>query len=154
MKNIIKWKNIRIHNVIEVRNIIEPQIAYMAAKNATDQDIKRIWVTIEELEYFFKMKNKFQSSDENFHKALAAAAKNPLLSVFQASLIYILFKFIYHINWQEEHKKSILFQHRNIAEQVAQKNPESAREAMLEHLADMQHILSRIPVTKVLKWME
>lgn len=153
LKNIIKWKNISIHNVIEVRNIIEPQIAYMAAENATDQDIERIWVTIEELEYFFKMKSKFQSSDENFHRALAAAAKNPLLSVFQASLIYILFKFIYHINWQEEHKKSILFQHRNIAEQVAQKNPESAREAMLEHLADMQHILSRVPVTKVLKWM-
>ncbi len=28
LKNIIKWKNISIHNVIEVRNIIEPQIAY------------------------------------------------------------------------------------------------------------------------------
>jgi GntR family transcriptional repressor for pyruvate dehydrogenase complex len=153
LENIIKWKNISIHNVIEVRNIIEPQIAYMAAKNATDQDIKRIWVTIEELEYFFKIKNKFQSGDENFHKALSAAAKNPLLSVFQASLIYILFKFIYHINWQEEHKKSILMQHRNIAEQVAQKKPESAREAMLEHLRDMQHILSRVPVTKVLAWM-
>jgi len=72
---------------------------------------------------------------------------------YKASLIYILFKFIYHINWQEEHKKSILFQHRNIAEQVAQKDPESAREAMLEHLSDMQRILSRVPVTKVLKWM-
>ena len=153
LEDIIKWKNISIHNIIEVRGIIEPQVAYMAAKNATDHDIEKIWTTIAELEYFFKMKTKFQSSDENFHRALAAAAKNPLLSVFQASLIDVLFKFIYNINWQEEHKKNILFHHRRIAETVAQRNPEGAREAMLGHLADMQRILSRVPVTKVLKWI-
>ena len=153
LQDIIKWKNISIHHVIEVRDILEPRIASAAAVNATDQDIKNIWETIAELEHFFGVKSKFKSSDENFHKALAAAAKNPLLSVFQSSLIDVLFRFIYHINWQEEHKKSILFHHRNIAENVARKDPEGARQAMVDHLADMRLILSRIPVTKDLKWI-
>ena len=154
LQDIIKWKNISIRHVIEVREIIEPQIAYLAAENATERDIEKIWETITELEHFFKVKRKFQSSDENFHRALAAAAKNPLLSIFQASLIDVLFKFIYHINWQEDHKKNILFHHRKIAEIVAQKYPERAMEAMKEHLADMQSILFSSPVSKDLKWSE
>ena len=76
--------------------------------------------------------------------------------MFQASFIDVLFKFIYNINWQEEHKKNILFHHRRIAEEVAKRNPEGARETMLEHLEDMQRIriLSKVPVTKGHKWIK
>ena len=153
LRDIIKWKDISIQNVIEVRGIIEPQVAYNAAKNATDEDIRSIWATIRELENFFKVKTKFQSSDENFHRALAEAAKNPLLSVFQAALIDILFKFIYNVDWQEEYKKSILFHHTNIAKKVERKDPEAAMQAMIDHLSDMHRILSQSPVKKELGWL-
>jgi GntR family transcriptional repressor for pyruvate dehydrogenase complex len=153
LRDIIQWKNISIHHVIEVRGIIEPQVAYNAAENATDEDIRNIWATIRELEHFFKVKMKFQSSDENFHRALADAAKNPLLSVFQAALIDILFRFVYDVNWKKEHKKSILLHHTNIAEKVEKKDPEAAMQAMIEHLKDMQRILSQCPVKKELGWI-
>lgn len=154
LRDIIEWKNISIQDVIEMRAIIEPQIAYMAASKATREDIEKIWETISELEHFFKTKTQFQSTDENFHRALAAAAKNPLLRVFQVSLIDVLFRFIYHVRWQEEDKRSMLSHHRKIAEKVANKDPEGAREAMIEHLKDMQSILSRLPLGQVLKWIK
>lgn len=127
----------------------------MAAENDTDHGIEKIWTTITELEFFSKMKTKFQKSDGSFHRALAVA-KNSLLSVFQASFIDVLFNFIDNIDWQKEHKKHILFHHRRIAEDVAKRNPEDTRETMLEKFEDMQRIriLSKVPVTKGIKWIK
>lgn len=152
LRDVIGWKKIAIDHVIDVRAIVEPQIAYMAARNAEKHDIENIWSTIKELERIFKAKTKFRGSDENFHRALATAAKNPLLSLFQSSLIDVLFKFLYDVIWQEEHKQSILLHHIKIAEKVQEKDPEAARKAMVDHLSDMRQILSQIPTKKIVKW--
>ena len=145
LRNIIKWKNISIRNVLEVRGILEPQIAFLAAVDPSPAQIRDIWASIEELEASFASKSTFQSRDENFHKALAAAANNPLLSVFQASLIEILFKFISTIEWTEEEKRNMTFHHRAIAEKVERKEPKSARKAMVAHIRDMRSLLSHHP---------
>jgi len=134
-----------------VRAILEPEVAYLAATQATRKDIDKIWATIRELEHFFKIKSKFRSSDENFHRALAEAAKNPLLAVFQASLIDLLFRFLSNVAWQKTDKENILFHHVQVAEKVEAKDPMAARKAMAEHVTDMQRLLSRLPETKILK---
>ena len=153
LRDIIKWKDISIENVIEVRTIIEPQIAFLAAKNATADDSEAIWATIRELAGYFKIRKSFRATDENFHRALANAAKNPLLSLFQSSLVNVLFKFIYGIVWNEEHKTSILRWHTLIAEKVEKKDPNGAMQAMVEHLADMQGILAQCSATKTGSWI-
>ncbi len=145
LRDVIKWNNIRIRHVLEVRGILEPQIAYLAAVNPSEEQVGAIWKSIEELEASFAAKSKFQSGDENFHKALAAAANNPLLSLFQASLVELLFRFISRIHWSEKDKKSIKCHHRKIAEKVKQRDPKAARKAMIEHIQDMRAILSGYP---------
>ncbi len=149
LRDIIKWKNIGIREVLEVRGILEPQIAYLAAVDPTPEQVQDIWGSIEALEESFASKSTFQSRDEHFHKALAAAAGNPLLGVFQASLIELLFKFISRIRWSGEDKRNIQFHHRKIAEQVERKDPKAARKAMTEHIRDMRSLLSRYPEGEV-----
>ena len=149
LRDIIKWKNIGIRDVLEVRGIMEPHIAYLAAADPSPEQIRNIWASIEELEESFASKSTFQSRDENFHKALADAAHNPLLSVFQASLVELLFKFISRIRWSEEDKRNITYHHRKIAEQVERKDPRGARRAMVEHIRDMRSVLSRYPEGEV-----
>jgi len=151
-RDIIGLKGISIDHVIEVRLIIEPQIAYLAAQNAGEQEIEAIWATVRELEQLFKKRSTFHSPDENFHKALARATKNPMLSVIQASLIDVLFKFIYKVNWNKEYKRNILRHHTNIAEKVEKHSPEAAREAMVLHLSDMKRIISQLPMTRSPRW--
>lgn len=152
LRDIIQWKDIGIRHVIEVRAMIEPEVAYMAAANATEEDVEAIWATIHELGGFFRIKSKFKSSDENFHRALAAATKNPLLSVFQSSLIDLLFKFVYDVTWKKEDKDTMLSQHRLIAERVTGKDPEGAREAMVEHIVGMERLLRKLTIKGVDKW--
>lgn len=149
LRDIIKWKNIGIRDVLEVRGILEPHIAYLAAVDPAPEQVRDIWASIEELEESFASKSTFQSRDENFHKALADAANNPLLSVFQASLVELLFKFISRIRWSEEDKRNITYHHRKIAEQVERKDPRGARRAMVEHIRDMRSVLSRYPEGEV-----
>jgi GntR family transcriptional repressor for pyruvate dehydrogenase complex len=151
LHDIIQWKNISIEHVIDVRGIIEPNIAYFAARNRNDDDMEKIWKSISDLEQSFNRKKTFQSNDEHFHKALADAAHNPLLSVFQASLMDLLFKFIATITWQEEEKTNISVYHRKIAERIEAQDPRGARRIMVEHLVDMRQILGRYPLTDVLK---
>ncbi len=149
LRDIIKWKNIGIRDVLEVRGILEPHIAYLAAVDPAPEQIRNIWASIEELEESFASKSTFQSRDENFHRALADAAHNPLLSVFQASLVELLFKFISSIRWSEEDKRNITYHHRKIAEQVERKDPRGARRAMVEHIREMRSVLSRYPEGEV-----
>ena len=42
LHDIIRWKNISIEHVIDVRGIIEPSIAHFAAKNRTNEDPKQV----------------------------------------------------------------------------------------------------------------
>lgn len=154
LRDIIQWKEISLQNVVEVRSILEPEIAYLAAKNATADDIRAIWATIEELGKFFAAKSKFKSTDENFHKALAVAAKNPLLALFQASLIDILFEFLYDVVWQDQDKGNILHHHETIARKVEERDPAAAKQAMITHLGDMEHILSQRHAKDVLRWIK
>jgi GntR family transcriptional repressor for pyruvate dehydrogenase complex len=152
LRDILQLKNISIRHVIEVRAIIEPEVAYMAAANATEEDIEAIWATIHELETFFRLKSKFKSSDENFHRALATAAKNPLLGVFQSSLIDLLFKFIYDVTWRKEDKDILSADHRRIAQKVSEKDPEGARKAMVDHIIGMKRLLRNIDVKGTQEW--
>lgn len=149
LRDIIKWKNIGIRDVLEVRGILEPHIAYLAAVDPSPEQIRHIWESIEELEESFVSKSTFQSHDENFHKALADAANNPLLSVFQASIVELLFTFISRIRWSEQDKRNITFHHRKIADEVERKDPRGARRAMVEHIRDMRSLLSRYPEGEV-----
>ena len=151
LHDIIQWKNISIEHVIDVRGIIEPSIAYYAAKNRTDEDIEKIWTSIADLERSFNQKETFQSQDEHFHKALADAAHNPLLSVFQASLIDLLFKFISSIKWHDEEKDSMSLYHKKIARKVEEQDTSGARKMMVAHLVDMRQMLARYPLEDVLK---
>lgn len=151
LHDIIRWKSISIRHVIDVRDMIEPKIAYFAALNRTDADMEKIWECINSLDRSFKQKKVFQSKDELFHKALADAANNPLLSIFQAALIDLLFKFISSIKWEDREKESISSYHRKVAEKVEIGDPEGAYDMMTEHLADMREILVRYPLGDVLK---
>lgn len=151
LHDIIQWKNISIQHVIDVRDIIEPRIAYLSAQNRTRADIQKIWACIDDLDRSFKQKKVFFSNDEHFHKALAEAAKNPLLSVFQDSLIDLIFEFISSIKFEASEKESISFYHRRIAKKVDNQDAEGAMDLMTEHLKDMRNILARYPLGNVLK---
>lgn len=144
IENVIKWNRTGINDVVQLREMIEPQVAYLAAQNATPEDIKMIWAAINDPKETGGDPTLFANKNECFHKALAKAAGNPILAIFQAAMIDIYFKFVHKIKWETEEKDIILSNHAIIAKQIEDHDPEGAKNAMTHHLQNLKIVLSKL----------
>ena len=66
----------KILSFIEFRKMIEPRMTFFAASNRTDDDLKKIKASIEQLDSEALSLELFVSATEAFYKALAAATQN------------------------------------------------------------------------------
>ena len=69
-------KNKLVHDLLEVRFLLEPSIASMAAANADESDIKKITKLCDEVEELLKNNEDHIQKDIEFHTAIALSSKN------------------------------------------------------------------------------
>ena len=65
-----------VRDLLEIRFLIEPYIAQMAALNATDEDISKIEGLCDEVERLFIGGEDHTQADIEFHNAIASSSKN------------------------------------------------------------------------------
>ena len=65
-----------IHDLLEVRFLLEPSIAAMAAAHADENDIKKITALCDETEALLKRHDDHTQKDIEFHTAIALSSKN------------------------------------------------------------------------------
>lgn len=75
-----------LNDIMEMRRIIEPQLAALAARRADDQDIARIKQIEAELSRRDEAAQTSAPYDAEFHIAIAEATKNRALAAFMAGL--------------------------------------------------------------------
>ena len=67
------------HHVLATRAIIEPEVAALAARNATEEDIAAIRTIVEAAEALRQKGQSMAATDAPFHIAVARASGNPVL---------------------------------------------------------------------------
>lgn len=86
----IEDKNRLARDLMEIRILIEPRIAALAAKNATEQEIKQISDLAKETESAILKEEDHNMKDVEFHSKIAVASKNliapTLLPIIQKSI--------------------------------------------------------------------
>ena len=121
-----------IHDLLEVRFLLEPAIAAMAATHADEKDIKKITALCDEVEELLKNHKDHTQKDIEFHTAIALSSKNVvvprLIPVINSSIPLFV-----------ETTGGTLLQetvetHREIAEAIAAHEPLLAQDAMYLHL--------------------
>lgn len=121
-----------VHDLLEVRFLLEPSIASMAAANATETDIKKIITLCDEVEYLLKNNENHIQKDIEFHTAIALSSKNlvvpRLVPVINSSIP--LFVEMTNNTLHEETIES----HREITNAIAAHDPLRAQDAMYLHL--------------------
>lgn len=65
--------------LIEVRLAVEPQMTRMAVVNASARDLERMGEALRRVESIASDAEAFSRADEDFHLALAACSRNPLM---------------------------------------------------------------------------
>ncbi len=73
-----------LDRLAEVRRIVEPAGASLAAQRRTDEDLKSLEKAVEEMRAAGRDSGSAVNADANFHKALLAAAHNEILERIQA----------------------------------------------------------------------
>jgi GntR family transcriptional repressor for pyruvate dehydrogenase complex len=121
-------------NLAELRAILEPEIAGLAAMRADEGHIAGMREAFSVMETSTGNSEAFIEADLDFHLALAEAAANPLVLSLIDSIVGLLREQrmqIYHVEGGAERGQ---FHHGRILEAIAAKDAIRARAAMRAHL--------------------
>jgi GntR family transcriptional repressor for pyruvate dehydrogenase complex len=124
---------------VEVREILEPEIAARAAERATPENLTAMCEAVAAMDAAIQDADTFIEADLDFHLALAEATQNSLVPTLLDSIIDLL---------REDRTRVFLtvdggarrgqFHHKRILDAVTRHDPEGARRAMRDHLEQIR----------------
>jgi GntR family transcriptional regulator, transcriptional repressor for pyruvate dehydrogenase complex len=120
--------------LVEVRGILEPEIAALAATRVEPQLLASMREAIAVMDRALDDADTFIEADNDFHLLVAEAAANPLILSLIDSIVGLLREQrmrIFRVNGGGERGQ---FHHKRIFAAIERRDPEGAREAMRAHL--------------------
>lgn len=144
MSLLLKSRALKVEDIREVREVLEVKIAGLAAERAQADDIEAMTGTIRSLSKRKLTSTEFAEIDVAFHNCLAAAANNPLFTALADSLNEVMIEVrvqAFGVLGEARSVRDAIFYHSRILERVKARDPDGARRAMEEHLAQGQQVL-------------
>lgn len=125
-------------NLVEIREILEPEIAALAATRAKKEHIIRMQTAVDDMEKALNDAEKFVGADLEFHLALAEASRNVLITTLLTPIIDILREQRERISLVDGGLKRGQYHHKRILKAVKGKDAEGASKAMRAHLRQVR----------------
>jgi GntR family transcriptional repressor for pyruvate dehydrogenase complex len=125
-------------HLVEVREILEPEIAALAARRADEEARSAMRESITVMDAARFDAEGFIEGDLDFHLALAEAAGNPLILSLIDSIVGLLREQrmrTYYIDGGPERGQ---YHHKRIFAAVERRDPQGARDAMCAHLRQVR----------------
>jgi GntR family transcriptional repressor for pyruvate dehydrogenase complex len=129
--------------LVEVREILEPEIAALAAVRATDQDLAAMQESLDVMESGRQDSDAFIEADLDFHLALAEAAANPIVLSLIDSIVGLLREQRLRIFRIPGGPECGQHHHKRILEAIQRHDPQEARAAMQAHLSQVREDSSK-----------
>ena len=135
--------------LFEMRRLVEPGIAALAAERATAADLRRLQEILTEQDQQVTRGTSAVDSDAAFHFAIGQATHNSALQQLVSAIVEILKPAREQSLQTPGRAHKSLASHRAILTAIAQHNPELARHAMQQHIeAVAQNVLGPIVHTR------
>jgi GntR family transcriptional regulator, transcriptional repressor for pyruvate dehydrogenase complex len=125
-------------HLAELRLILEPGIAAMAAERVKDDDLAAMREAVAVMERSQKDPEAYIEADLDFHLALAEVVANPLILSLIDSIVGLLREQRIKIFNVEGGPQRGQFHHKRILEAMERRDPEMARCAMRAHLEQVK----------------
>jgi GntR family transcriptional repressor for pyruvate dehydrogenase complex len=127
-------------DIFYLRKIIEPEVAQIAAENATAEEIEELEKILAQQQVGM-IGGQEVHTDSAFHHLLARMAKNRVLERLMMALVDLLGETRDEYLQSEERRRGSAKGHRQILDAIRARNGKAARQAMLRHLADVEKII-------------
>ena len=125
-------------HLVEVREILEPEIAALAATRVEGEHIDSMAEAVETMETALDNADVFVEADLDFHLALAEATQNPIIPALMDSIIDLLREQRKRTGSVESGLARGQHHHKKILEAVVQRDSQAARKAMKAHLKQVR----------------
>ncbi len=129
-------------DLVDLRMILEPGIAELAAYNATDEEIRVLLEKCDDTEKRIQNGEYYIQSDIDFHTHIALCSKNKVIEQLIAIIETAVLMFV-NITHRQLTAETITT-HRAIAEAIAEHDPIGARAAMTMHIAYNRGLIKEI----------
>lgn len=119
-------------DLIQVRVMLEPPLAALAAQNATEKDILKLENILLDLEEAMEKREDYAEKDCRFHSQIARCSHNVVMVNLLPVITHGVRVFAGSV--QETEYEQTLLSHRRIFEAVRSRRPVDAEQAMYFHL--------------------
>ncbi|HKI80155.1 MAG TPA: FadR/GntR family transcriptional regulator [Pseudodesulfovibrio sp.] len=130
-----------LQDVFEVRKMLEPEIAALAARSGSPDAKTRLEAILMEQEQAINSGDSGAGIDQRFHQALAEASGNPVLREMVSALHEGFSRSRAEEVQSPQRQKASLAAHRAIVEAVRNGHAMQAERAMREHLDEVERII-------------
>ena len=141
LAQVVSRRKSKLKEIFQFRRLIEPEIAYLAALNATPKDIKRFESLLKQQGEKQASQVEYMQLDNTFHLALARAAKNSILLETVERINGVLSECRHSAYQSEERCRRSTQGHRRVLAAIKKGDPKSARQAMGDHLKGIEQII-------------
>jgi GntR family transcriptional regulator, transcriptional repressor for pyruvate dehydrogenase complex len=135
---VINGQNASLMDLLEVRLGLECNAVALAARRASEEDIREIAQRVEEMAAAIREGNLGSDADISFHMAIAYATKNVVQIHIMKSLYDLLFFGIHenlqHLYTEPINLDKVLEQHTDVLNAIRKHDPDEAYEAMKRHI--------------------
>lgn len=130
-------------DIIQARQLMEPEMARTAARNISQEQRKELKEIMERFQREAEADNYFEETDRDFHMAVARATGNHLYVVMSE----IVWKVMEQKMWNlilgrtvtsVENRKRNYKEHMQIASAICDREPERAYESMKAHMENLE----------------
>lgn len=133
-------------DLCEIRLMIEPEIAALAAQRATPEDVERLQRAADEVAVLCREQQPHTQKDIEFHALIAELSKNTvtskLIPVIQTGVAVFIRVTEYAL------VMDTIRTHQMVVDAIRNKDVEGARKAMIEHLKDNKDKIETLPDTE------
>lgn len=131
-----------IREILEARRMMEPPMARRAAEHATKDHLARMGLALDLQERAVTGGESGSEQDTEFHHALAEATGNTVIVKLVEAMMEVLYASRERNLQTADRAQASLRGHRKVLAAITRRDPEGAYKAMLEHLEDVEHVIS------------
>jgi len=133
-----------LQEIMEARTIIEENLAGLAAKRGTPEQIEKIGQAVQLMRDSIARGDSILDADMAFHLAVSAAAQNGVLRNAVHLLRNLMRQWIYYKLLIPDIPETVLKRHVSIYRAIAARKPNAARNAMRFHLEETGKLVTRV----------
>jgi len=124
--------------LVEVREMLEPEIAFLAATRATQEQVSAMQLVVKAMDASLQDVETYIAADNQFHRSLAQATQNVLVLALIDSIVDLLSEQRKQIFAVEGGPERGQVYHKQILEAIVHRDPIMARQAMQAHLLQVR----------------